>query len=73
MEFICRQSQLSGKVPIPGSKSHTIRAVLLAGLADGESTLIEPLTSADTGGCCRRLSTLRGWIQISEGCMESTR
>ena len=48
MEFICRQSTLSGTIAIPGSKSHTIRGVLLASLADGESTLIDPLTSADT-------------------------
>ena len=47
MQFICRQSTLTGSVAIPGSKSHTIRAVLLASLADGESTLIGPLTSKD--------------------------
>ena len=48
MEFNCRQSTLSGTLAIPGSKSHTIRGVLLASLADGESTLIDPLASSDT-------------------------
>lgn len=33
---------------MPGSKSHTIRALVIAGLAEGESRLIAPLVSADT-------------------------
>ena len=48
MEFIVRPSTLRGEVDIPGSKSHTIRGVLLASLADGESVLEAPLASADT-------------------------
>ncbi|MFO7821649.1 MAG: 3-phosphoshikimate 1-carboxyvinyltransferase [Lentisphaeria bacterium] len=48
MKFHCRQSQLQGTVDIPGSKSHTIRALVLAALADGESVIETPLVSADT-------------------------
>jgi 3-phosphoshikimate 1-carboxyvinyltransferase len=44
----CSVAELRGIVPIPGSKSHTIRGVLLASLSDGKSTLHRPLTSADT-------------------------
>ena len=46
--------KLSGKVMIPGSKSHTIRALLISALARGsvegksESCLVSPLISADT-------------------------
>lgn len=41
------RSETGGKVGIPGSKSHTIRALFLAGLADGESEIINPLISND--------------------------
>ncbi len=48
MRFICRQSRLCGEVTIPGSKSHTIRAVAIASLAQGDSRIFSPLASADT-------------------------
>ncbi len=58
MQLISRQSTLSGAVDIPGSKSHTIRGVLLAALAAGESTLEAPLASADTEAAVRVYSAL---------------
>jgi 3-phosphoshikimate 1-carboxyvinyltransferase len=48
MRYICEQSDLRGEVRIPGSKSHTIRAVAIASLADGESAIRAPLDSNDT-------------------------
>lgn len=48
MDFVCRPAVLHGEVDIPGSKSHTIRAVAIASLADGVSVIREPLDSADT-------------------------
>ena len=48
MKLIAKKSNLKGTVTIPGSKSHTIRAVAIAALADGESTIRNPLTSNDT-------------------------
>ena len=48
MRLIGEQSRLQGSVDIPGSKSHTIRAVAVASLADGESRIEAPLASADT-------------------------
>lgn len=39
---------VGGTVHIPGSKSHTIRALLIAALAEGESELCSPLYSRDT-------------------------
>jgi len=47
MKFRCQRSVLRGSVAIPGSKSHTIRAVAIAGMADGESVIEAPLLSAD--------------------------
>lgn len=41
------KSSLKGQMPVPGSKSHTIRAILLATLAQGVSTIENPLTSGD--------------------------
>lgn len=48
MHLICGPSQLRGAVEIPASKSHTIRAVAVAALADGASRVTCPLDSADT-------------------------
>lgn len=48
MKLICKPSQLKGTVEIPGSKSHTIRAVAIAALASGTSTIHQPLESNDT-------------------------
>ena len=38
-------SAVRGEIAIPGSKSHTIRALLMAAMADGESVLRQPLFS----------------------------
>ena len=43
-----KTEKLEGEITIPGSKSHTIRAVIIASLAEGTSKLINPLKSADT-------------------------
>ncbi len=40
-------SKVSGRVKLPGSKSHTIRALFIAGLADGTSEINQPLVSGD--------------------------
>ncbi len=42
------RSLLSGTAVVPASKSHTIRAVILAGLAGGRSIIDRPLDSFDT-------------------------
>jgi 3-phosphoshikimate 1-carboxyvinyltransferase len=49
MNLIVNQCKvLSGSILSPSSKSHTIRGMLLALLAKGESTLFKPLSSDDT-------------------------
>lgn len=47
MNIVSSRASLSGKIIVPGSKSHTIRALLLATLADGVSHIKNPLPSAD--------------------------
>ena len=48
MKFSVSRSNLNGHVFVPGSKSHTIRAVLISSLAAGKSILEKPLSSSDT-------------------------
>ncbi len=48
MEVTSHKSKLNGEITIPPSKSHTIRAVIIGALADGESVIYEPLNSLDT-------------------------
>jgi 3-phosphoshikimate 1-carboxyvinyltransferase len=47
LKIISERSILRGEVPIPTSKSHTIRAVTLSTLAHGKSTIRHPLVSSD--------------------------
>jgi 3-phosphoshikimate 1-carboxyvinyltransferase len=48
MKLIVNNSKLAGSVEIPGSKSHTIRAVTIASLARGDSVIRKPLVASDT-------------------------
>ncbi|MEN6356018.1 MAG: 3-phosphoshikimate 1-carboxyvinyltransferase [Armatimonadota bacterium] len=48
MKLVVNKSELSGSVEIPGSKSHTIRAAVIASLAEGESIIRRPLVASDT-------------------------
>ncbi|MBI2140072.1 3-phosphoshikimate 1-carboxyvinyltransferase [Candidatus Woesearchaeota archaeon] len=43
-----KTESLKGTIQIPGSKSHTIRAVIIASLTEEESVLLNPLASEDT-------------------------
>jgi 3-phosphoshikimate 1-carboxyvinyltransferase len=47
MDIISRKTVLQGNIRVPGSKSHTIRALLFASLANGTSHISNPLSSAD--------------------------
>lgn len=48
MKLTVEPGMLRGAVDVPASKSHTIRAVIIAALAGGTSKIIKPLDSADT-------------------------
>jgi 3-phosphoshikimate 1-carboxyvinyltransferase len=45
---VVRPSSLHGTVTLPPSKSHTMRSLVLAAVAQGRSTIIDPLLSPDT-------------------------
>jgi 3-phosphoshikimate 1-carboxyvinyltransferase len=58
MQLIAGKSRLKGSVTIPASKSHTIRALAIASLAEGTSNIRSPLSSGDTlsaANCYRAL------------------
>jgi 3-phosphoshikimate 1-carboxyvinyltransferase len=65
VKLICRQSKLSGAVTIPGSKSHTIRAVAIAALAEGESAIRAPLDSNDTRAAVDAYRALGAEIEVT--------
>jgi len=48
MKMKVRKSKISGDIIIPGSKSHTIRALFISSLAEGKSEIYNPLISNDT-------------------------
>ncbi len=64
MHLICTRSRLSGAVDIPGSKSHTIRAVAVSALAEGESRIDQPLASADTLAAVEAYQALGAEVRI---------
>ena len=64
MSVIIHPHHFSGTVRIPASKSHTVRRLLLAALAEGVSEIKYPLDSLDTRSCvsvCRALG-----VEITE-------
>ena len=66
METVVRPGRLGGTVRIPGSKSHTIRALIVATLADGSSHIEAPLESADTRAALDACRALGATVEESE-------
>lgn len=64
MDVVCERSTLKGEVVIPGSKSHTIRAVAIAALAEGDSVIREPLESEDTRAAVEAYRALGATIEM---------
>ena len=48
MKYIVKPSRLSGEVRVPPSKSHTLRALVFAMMARGDSVIYNYLGSPDT-------------------------
>lgn len=65
MQFSVRQSRLKGAVNIPGSKSHTIRALVFALLGDGTSVIEFPLDSSDTVSCRDMIQKFGAAVEVS--------
>lgn len=67
MKLFVEKSALAGAVRIPGSKSHTVRAVVIGALAHGQSAIREPLESLDTLACVRVCRGLGARIEAEPG------
>lgn len=75
MRLLVRKSRLSGTVTIPASKSHTIRAVAIAALAQGQSRIRNPLVSQDTQSavsCYRALGALLDTSRPDVWCVDGS-
>ncbi len=66
MQLVSKKSRLKGSVSIPGSKSHTIRAVAIGALASGKSLIRQPLASADTMSAVTTYRALGATIDASD-------
>lgn len=58
MKWTVKASHLSGTIVVPPSKSHTIRALLVAALAQGESRLVNPLLKGDGASALGAIAAL---------------
>jgi 3-phosphoshikimate 1-carboxyvinyltransferase len=67
-----RPARVDGTLRVPASKSHTIRALILATLADGESIISSPLASRDTRACIAACRALGAEITEEAGVAEGT-
>jgi len=69
MELIVKKTEgLNGEISIPGSKSHTIRAVIIACLAESKDTSIikNPLKSSDTMAGVNACKSLGAEIDVED-------
>jgi len=68
MVVVSERSRLEGTVIVPGSKSHTIRAVILGALAPGESVIESPLDSLDTRSAVNAARAFGADVETEEDC-----
>ena len=66
MDYLITTSKLEGNIIIPPSKSHTLRAILFASLADGESIIHHPLHSPDAAAMMRACELLGAKMQLQK-------
>ncbi len=66
MKAKIKKSKLCGTIAVPGSKSHTIRAIAVAMMANGQSILRYPLNSGDTISCLNAASMFGATINKQE-------
>jgi len=67
MEIHVQPSALDGSMRPPGSKSHTIRGVLLSLLASGQSRLIDPLECGDAISALNAARAFGATVSIEDG------
>ena len=68
MKALIKKSEISGKASAPASKSYTIRALMCAALAEGESRLLNPLAADDTEAASEVLEQIGVSIRKEGDC-----
>ncbi|WP_407398201.1 3-phosphoshikimate 1-carboxyvinyltransferase [Treponema sp.] len=71
MKINAFKNSLSGHIQVPGSKSHTIRALLLASLAEGTSHISNPLPSADCLSTSKAIPLIGSELENDLATMEN--
>lgn len=66
MKIQSKKAELCGTISVPGSKSHTIRALLLAAMAEGTSYIHNPLPSADCLSASKAILELGASADLQE-------
>lgn len=66
MKWKVRKSVLDGIIEVPASKSHTIRALLIASLAEGESVIKKPLLTGDGFSALNAAAAIGAKVQQKE-------
>jgi len=67
MRLIVEPSRVEGTAAIPASKSHTLRALTIATLAEGESAILNPLESLDARSGVGAARALGAEVTLAEG------
>ena len=67
MKAVAKKSVLAGHITVPGSKSHTIRAPILAAMADGTSHISNPLPSNDCLSTAAAVRKVGAEVDFGEG------
>ena len=68
MNLEVKKSVISGTFCVPGSKSHTIRAVAFATMAEGKSEIFNPLSSEDTESSLKASVVLGAEVKKEKKC-----
>ncbi len=66
MNIVAKRQSLSGHITVPGSKSHTIRALILSTLAEGTSHISNPLPSADCKSTANAIPLIGANVTFTE-------
>ena len=72
MDIRVKKSQVKGIISVPGSKSHTIRAVAVATMAEGISVIHSPLESEDTRSCLKAAVLFGAKVEETPECWRGT-
>lgn len=72
MDIKIKKAELFGSVRVPGSKSHTIRALILAAMAEGNSEIENPLAGDDCVSCARAVEEFGAKVDFSQSAEKGT-